>query len=247
MVTGASGKLGALIVDGLVASGKSVVAVGRSLPRLAEAAGRHPTWHGKVRALECDVSQADARATLLRVLAMEGIQVAGVIHAARDRSLLSVPESGVVESAKFEELLRGEVVAPYQLTLEVLERFAGLLTRVIFIGSQYGVVAATPHLYSRPQTESPIHYSVAKAALHHLARELAVRLAPRGVTVNGVVYGGVEGRVDAEFQARYSRLCPMGRMLRDCEVFGPVGFLVSEASSGMTGQLLVVDGGWTVW
>jgi NAD(P)-dependent dehydrogenase (short-subunit alcohol dehydrogenase family) len=206
-----------------------------------------PAWCGKVRSVECDVTKAGSRAALLKLLVEEGHSLAGVVHAARDRSLLAVPPDGIVAADQFEAILRGEVVAPYQLTMEVLECFPRMLTRVVFIGSQYGVVAANPHLYSRPETESPIHYSAAKAALHHLTRELAVRLAPRGVTVNCVVYGGVAGRVDVEFQSRYAQLCPMGRMLNDSEVFGPVGFLVSDTSSGMTGQLLVVDGGWTAW
>ena len=95
--------------------------------------------------------------------------------------------------------------------------------------------------------QSPLHYSVAKAAQVQLTRELAVRLAPKGIRVNGICFGGVEGRADEAFVDRYRQLCPAGRMLRDDEVVGPVDYLVSDASSGMTGHNMMVDGGWTTW
>ncbi|MGZ7244452.1 SDR family oxidoreductase [Streptococcus pyogenes] len=53
--------------------------------------------------------------------------------------------------------------------------------------------------------------------------------------------------MDDAFKARYGALCPAGRMLREDEIPGPVSWLLSDASSGMTGQVLSVDGGWSVW
>jgi NAD(P)-dependent dehydrogenase (short-subunit alcohol dehydrogenase family) len=72
-------------------------------------------------------------------------------------------------------------------------------------------------------------------------------LAPRNVQVNCVSFGGVKGRADADFEARYAKLAPTGRMLDEKDIAGPVAYLLSDASVGMTGHNLVVDGGWTVW
>jgi NAD(P)-dependent dehydrogenase (short-subunit alcohol dehydrogenase family) len=108
-------------------------------------------------------------------------------------------------------------------------------------------VAANPGLYENPASQSPLHYGVAKAALAHLTRELAVRLAPAGIQVNCIAFGGVEGRVDAEFRQRYAKLCPLGRMLNEGEVAGPVDMLLSDHFTAMTGHVLAVDGGWTIW
>jgi hypothetical protein len=130
-----------------------------------------------------------------------------------------------------------------ELTLQKGSR----LRSVVNIGSQYGVVAANPSLYAEQDKGSPIHYGVAKAALIQLTRELAVRLAARKVRVNCLSLGGIEGRVDERFKERYARLCPQGRMLTDSDLTGPVEFLASDASAGMTGHNLVVDGGWTAW
>ena len=62
-----------------------------------------------------------------------------------------------------------------------------------------------------------------------------------------MAYGGVEGRVDKEFVKRYSLLAPMGRMLKEEEVLGPLEFLLSNTSSSVTGHTIAADGGWTIW
>ena len=115
------------------------------------------------------------------------------------------------------------------------------------MGSMYGTVAANPHLYTDPTMQSPLHYGVAKAALMHLTKELAVRLVGKGIQVNCVAFGGVEGRVDDAFKQRYAQLCPMGRMLKDNEIAGPVEMLLSDRCSGVNGHTLLVDGGWSIW
>ena len=121
------------------------------------------------------------------------------------------------------------------------------LKNIINVSSIYGMVAPTPGIYKDFEKESPINYGVAKAALIQLTRELAVRLADKNIRVNSISYGGVEGRADKNFKKRYGQFCPDGRMLRRDEVYGAISFLLSEASSGMTGHNLVVDGGWTIW
>ena len=121
------------------------------------------------------------------------------------------------------------------------------LRSIINISSIYGMVAPNRTIYDDFERHAPIHYGVAKAALIHLTKEMAVRLADRGIRVNAVSYGGVEGRAKEEFIRRYSSLCPSGRMVPPQDVAGSVEFLASDASNGVTGHNLVVDGGWTVW
>ena len=129
-----------------------------------------------------------------------------------------------------------DVVAPYELTMALVQQENSRLQKVVNIGSQYGTVAANPNLYTEPLKQSPLHYGIAKAALAHLTKELAVRLANREIQVNCIAFGGVEGRVDEAFKERYAKLCPIGRMLRDDEVVGPVDMLLSDKCSGITGH-----------
>jgi len=121
------------------------------------------------------------------------------------------------------------------------------LESVVNIGSQYGVVAPNLNLYSERVIESSLHYGVAKAGMGHLTKELAIRLAGQDIRVNCVAFGGVEGRVGDDFKKRYSALCPLGRMLNESDLAGPVDLLLSSASSAITAHTLIVDGGWIVW
>ena len=170
-----------------------------------------------------------------------------IINNARSIDTLSINEDGTVSRQNFLDEFLLDVVIPYELTMGIHQLKPSRLRSVVNIGSMYGVVAANPSLYEDPVHDSPIHYSVAKAALAHLTRELAVRLAPQDIQVNCVAYGGVEGRVDKKFQDQYARLCPQGRMLSELDITGPIDFLLSASSAAMTGQVLVVDGGWSVW
>ena len=80
-----------------------------------------------------------------------------------------------------------------------------------------------------------------------MTKELAVRFAKDGIRVNCIAFGGIDGRVDKNFKDRYSKLTPMGRMLKEEDILGPVDFLLSETSSSITGEVLAADGGWTIW
>ena len=101
----------------------------------------------------------------------------------------------------------------------------------------------------RPQQQpvKPITYSVVKTGLLGLTRYLATYWADRNVRVNALSPGGVYTDQPEEFVQRLTNLIPMGRMARPDEYEAAVVFLVSDASSYMTGANLVMDGGRTAW
>jgi NAD(P)-dependent dehydrogenase (short-subunit alcohol dehydrogenase family) len=117
---------------------------------------------------------------------------------------------------------------------------------VIAVSSIYGVVAPDFGLYEGTQMGNPAAYASSKAGLLQLTRWLSTALAPR-VRVNAITPGGVFANQDPAFVARYEKRTPMGRMAGVEDFKGAMAYLASDLSAYVTGQNLVVDGGWTAW
>ncbi len=118
---------------------------------------------------------------------------------------------------------------------------------ILNFGSIYGVVGADQRIYGKSGINSPAVYAASKGAIINLTRYFAVYWAHRGVRVNCISPGGVYNGQADEFVKKYSHRTPMGRMLKSDELKGAVLYLSSPASSFVTGQNLLVDGGWTAW
>jgi gluconate 5-dehydrogenase len=127
-----------------------------------------------------------------------------------------------------------------------VERRAG--ASVIMLGSMYGLVGSYPDAYEGVCAASPVAYHALKGGIVHMTRHLAVYWAKDHVRVNCLSPGPFPPeRISRELVERLSAKSPMGRMGKPSELKGAVVFLASDASSYMTGQNLVIDGGWTAW
>jgi 2-deoxy-D-gluconate 3-dehydrogenase len=125
---------------------------------------------------------------------------------------------------------------------------------IVNISSTYGVVAPDQRLYEDVKSpyadtgfNTPVSYAVTKTAVLGLTRYLATYWANKSIRVNALTPHGVFDNHDEAFVRNFVYRSPMGRMARNDEYRGALLFLVSDASSYMTGANLIVDGGWTAW
>ena len=132
---------------------------------------------------------------------------------------------------------------------EMVKRGAGVILNV---ASDLAVIAPDQRLYRQEgladheQPVKPVTYSVVKTALLGLTRYLSTYWVDQGIRVNAISPGGVFNGQPDEFTAKLHALIPMARMAHKDEYQGAVLFLCSDASSYMTGQNLIVDGGRSV-
>jgi NAD(P)-dependent dehydrogenase (short-subunit alcohol dehydrogenase family) len=125
---------------------------------------------------------------------------------------------------------------------------------IVNISSTYGVVAPDQRLYEGVKSpyadasfNTPVSYAVTKTAVLGLTRYLATYWGTKNIRVNALTPHGVFDSHDETFVRNFVYRSPLGRMARNDEYRGALLFLVSDASSYMTGANLIVDGGWTAW
>lgn len=123
---------------------------------------------------------------------------------------------------------------------------------IINIGSIYGMLSPNNNIYKYKQTDSnqwykPVAYSLSKSSLYNFTRYLATYWASNNIRVNIVSPSGVFNNQEHQFLEQYQKLVPMNRMSDASEVAYPIMFLASEYSSYITGQNIVIDGGYSAW
>jgi NAD(P)-dependent dehydrogenase (short-subunit alcohol dehydrogenase family) len=264
LVTGAGGLLGRQHVAALVESGAHVVVTDVRMAQ-AEAA---------IAAIKADAPSANMIPAALDVTSLESVRAVGddlarrgfsvdilVNNAAIDPKVTSSP--GVMHSSRFEAFpipqWQTEIAVGLTGAMLCSQVFGGAMARrghgvILNIASDLGVIAPDQRLYRQPnvtqeeeQPVKPVTYSVIKHGLIGLTKYLATYWADQGVRVNAISPGGVFNNQDAAFVEKLTRLIPMGRMAQVDEYRSAIQFLCSDASSYMTGQNMIMDGGRSVW
>jgi NAD(P)-dependent dehydrogenase (short-subunit alcohol dehydrogenase family) len=250
-VTGGLGRLGGVFARELASRGAEVV-----LLDLADARPAEPvpgTTH-----VACDVADRGSVERALARIAERSRVPDGLVNAAA----IDSPPGAAAEQNPPPELYPAELwdqvmAVNVRGVLHCCQVIGGAMARaghgsIVNIGSIYGMVSPDQRLYDyrRRRGEEffkPVAYSASKAAITNLTRYFATYWGEAGVRVNTLTFGGVFDHQDPEFVAAYSARVPLGRMARADEYRGAVVFLLSDASSYMTGANLVLDGGFTAW
>jgi NAD(P)-dependent dehydrogenase (short-subunit alcohol dehydrogenase family) len=146
--------------------------------------------------------------------------------------------------------LKGSFLCSQVFGSEMVNRRKGV---ILNIASDLGIIAPDQRIYRKEgiaddmQMVKPVTYSVVKHGIIGLTRYLATYWADKGVRVNALCPGGIYNGQPPEFVEKLINLIPMGRMAEVDEYQCALIFLVTDASSYMTGSILNIDGGRTCW
>ena len=116
---------------------------------------------------------------------------------------------------------------------------------IINMASMYGVVAPDFTVYDGTNMTMPAAYSAIKGGLVNLTRYIAAYYGPQQIRVNTVSPGGIFDNQNTTFVRNYEKKVPMRRMGTPSDIAPSVVFLLSDDSKYITGQNLIIDGGWT--
>lgn len=244
VVTGASSGIGQAAAEIYAAAGASVVVLGRSEGRVADVAARIVSAGGKAHGYAVDIAERGALdAVFQRITAEVGRPTVVVANAgiAGGASYLGEGRIADYTDAEWDEVLATNLTGTFETVRAA--------SRVLESGGRILVTASTAGLRTDPMVSYA--YVTTKAGILNLVRQLALELAPRGIRVNAIAPGPFKGtrigdgkvEIAPEAESVWAQTIPLARMGTMAEVQGPMLFLVSPASSFITGAVLAVDGG----
>lgn len=262
VLTGASGFLGRTFARALLANGARVVALGRSERLLRECEG----WSSEFGPASISVHRVDmydvhALSETLDQIVTQEAKIDVVVNNAHELGAgtgFNVPE-GSLDNATFETWMRNLTAGVYWAVLTTQKLGAKMKEQgggsIVNVSTMYAIVAPRPQLYDGTEFINPPGYSASKAALLSFTRYVASFWAQYGIRANAILPGPFSNTEDAgganavqqdsPFLQRLKGLTCLGRIGRPHELAGALLFLASDASSFMTGQAVVIDGGWT--
>jgi gluconate 5-dehydrogenase len=243
LILGGHGELAGAMAAALADKGASIALAARKEPLCADLAGEIEHGFGaRTIALGCDVSKEDqVEAAVAQTVKHFGRLDVLVNNAGASWSGApeTIPLSGW--SKIVDVNLTGAFLAAREAAKVMLAARKG---SIIFVASTGGLTSFTP------EVAQIVPYTTTKAALIHLARDLAAQWSQRGVRVNAIAPGqmrsGLTMTVPEDTLEIIRQSIPMKRLGEPVELAGAVAYLASDAASYVTGQTLVIDGGMTL-
>lgn len=249
LITGGAGHLGSSMSKALASFGAKVIMVGRNEQRLADLVKQHkPSGKGSLEYFVCDVNrEEDFQEVVDKVVAK---------HVTID---VFINNAHAGKREKFEELTKETFKQGLDGTLThfftCLKAVSPVMLKagkgsIINIASLWSYLAPNQRMYLDLNNNPPVHYSVAKGGALSMTHYLATLWADKGIRVNAISPGWFpqkRGPERPDYMHEITSRIPMGRIGQPDDLAGIVVYLASDASSYVTGQNFIIDGGYSTW
>lgn len=248
-ITGGAGHIGQAIAHTLAARGVHIAVIDKDAALGNKFVSELSKHGGKHSFIEADLLQPDVFAAIKRAIEKNHGRLDYLVNNAAFYD--DTPGWGVKFAEEgyeaWQKVMRVNLLAPFflvQALHPLLEKSDD--ASVVNIGSIMACVGPDHSLYEGTDMTNPAAYAASKGGLLQVTRWLSTVLAPK-VRVNMVSPGGVERGQNPDFIARYNKRTPLGRMAKEGDISGMVAFLLSPDAAYITGQHMLIDGGWTAW
>jgi len=249
VVTGGYGLYGFNIAQALCEAGAVCVIAARNTDKCAEAAGRLRDGGYAAHAARLDQASEDSVVECIGETIKKFGRIDILVNNAVARRGLNLED---MSAEDWEEAQRVNATGLMLISRETVKHMrANAKGSIINISSIQGAVGPNFRVYGETGMSSPVNYTYDKWGMVGFTKWMANYYARYNIRVNCISPGGYNPELTKddgnEFVKNYKRLTPLGRFADEDDIKGPVVFLASDASKYVTGQNLLVDGGWTSW
>lgn len=258
LITGGVGILGKTFVEGFLSQGANIAIVDVDQLVIDEYVTSMKGKYGtKIKGYQCDITSEKEVMALVKNVAADFGKI-HVLHnnAASKGSDLDKFFAPFEEFSlnTWREIMSVNIDGMFLMAKHVGKHMVDLKIKgsIIQTASIYGVCAPDQRIYEGSfylgrQINTPAVYSASKAAVIGLTQYLSTYWGSLGIRVNTITPGGMESGQNSTFVEKYANRVPMNRMGQPNELVGALVFLASDASSYITGQNIIVDGGLSAW
>ncbi|QNG29042.1 SDR family oxidoreductase [Synechococcus sp. LTW-R] len=251
LVTGGAGKIGSVISSALSELGARIVLVDINADNLLSVKkSLEEKFNRPVLTVDFDLEKRDDFKYISNLIEEETGRLDVLVNNAAfvgtsNLSGWSVPFPQQTLNA-WQRAMDVNLRAPFALTQACLKLLHSNNSSVINISSIYGICGPDLSLYEDTSMNNPAAYAASKGGLLQLTRWMSTTLAPT-IRVNAISPGGIYRNQPSSFVNRYIEKTPMKRMGKEEDLIGAIVYLATDMSGWVTGQNIIVDGGWSTW
>ncbi len=235
IITGGNGLLGKAIIERLTLEGAFCINFEINIET-----------NDDLSKVYCDIIDSDSIDKALALVFSKYPKVDGLVNNAYPRTKDWGNKFEQIELDAWKQNIDWQLTSYFYLTQKVAIQMANKKSgSIINMASIYGVVGADFSVYDGTSMTMPAAYSAIKGGLINFTRYLASYFGPQQIKVNAVSPGGIFDNQNEVFVENYCKKVPMRRLGTSDDIAPTVAFLLSDDSKYITGQNIIVDGGWT--